>query len=239
MDKISGNDWIIDLASKRCVDVESGLVFQVDYFNNCLTARITKIPEIYRNLGTTKKREELIKQLKIVQALKKYVIALPSELYKMSQANECQTTKTNEKNNENNNEKNIIKIADENWFVDLASKECFDVQYGLKIKIEYFNNCLTVKIIKMSKDFRNERIPKKEKDILKQFKIVQGLDIYTEALRSSLVENKRKRPKTAPKPPPMPKYMPKLPPIPKSLSTLISKQASNSAQKPTPKNKKK
>jgi 3-methyladenine DNA glycosylase Tag len=49
---------------------------------------------------------------------------------------------------------------------------------------------------------------------------VQGLDIYTEALRSSLVDNKRKKPKSTPKPP----RFPDLPPISESMIKRLTKQ---------------
>ena len=197
MVKIATDEWLIDLARKECTNIHFETKIKIEYVNNCLTARIIEIPQHLKNVYVSKKRNELIHQLIIIQGLKKYVIALPSKLYKMSIAKECQIAKTNE----DNNETNIIKIADYNWFIDLAGNECFDIQYGLKIKIEFFNDCLTARIIKIPQDFRNERIPKKEKDILKQTKIVQGLDIYTEALRSSLVENRRRKPKPTPKPP--------------------------------------
>ena len=238
MVKIATDEWLIDLARKECINIHFETKIKVEFSNNCLTAKITKMPEYLRNIYRYKKRNELTHQLIIVQGLKRYAIALPSKCYKKSIEEDFQTTKTNEENNKNDNVKNMIKIADNDWFIDLVSKECFDVQYGLKIKVEFFNNCLTAKIIKMSKDFRNERIPKKEKDVLKQFKIAQGLDVYTEALRSSLVDNRRKKPKSAPKPPPSYEEffklppLPKLPPIPKSLSKPVSKQASMSTPKP-------
>lgn len=242
MGKIASESWVIDLAKKRAVDVEFGFEVQIEYSNNCLTGKITKIPEVYKNLRLSKQSKELVKQLKIVQCLKRYIIALPSKHYKISIAKESQAEKTNE---EKNKEENIIKIVDNGWFVDLVNKECFDFQYGLKIKIEFFNDCLTAKIIKMSKDFRNERIPKREKDMLKQFKIVQGLDIYSEALRSSIVDNKRKKPTPKPRATPKPLSMlesfsklpslPKLPPFPKRLAMLLAKSKLKPALKTTPK----
>jgi len=242
MGNIASEEWLIDLARKECTNIHFETKIKIEFLNNCLTAKIIEMPQYLRNIKIAKKRKELTYQLIIVQGLKKYVIALPSKLYKMSIAKECQTSKTNE---ENNNEENIIKIADNGWIIDLVSKEGLDVQYGLKIKAEFFNDCLTAKIIKMSKDFRNERIPKKEKDILKQCKIVQGLDIYSEAYRSSLVDNKRKRsasmPRAMPKPPPsyeefsMLPPLPEFPPVSEHMKRFLAKAKLKSSSMPTAK----
>jgi hypothetical protein len=253
MGKIASDEWLIDLARKECTNIHFETKIKVEFSNNCLTAKITEMPEFLRNIYRSKKRNELTHQLIIVRGLKRYAVALPSKCYKKSIVEDFQTAKTNEENNENNKDENIIKIADNGWFIDLVSKECFDVQYGLKIKVEFFNDCLTAKIIKMSKDFKNERIPKKEKDVLKQSKIVQGLDVYTEALRSSLVDNQRKKPKSKPRatPKPPPSYeefsklppLPKLPPISEYQKMLLAKGRLKSAvkppSKPPPKRKKK
>jgi hypothetical protein len=242
MVKIASDEWLIDLARKECTNIHFKTKIKVEFSNNCLTAKITEMPGYLRNIYRSKKRNELSHQLIIVRGLKRYMVALPSKCYKKSIIEDFQTAKLNEENNKIDNVKNIIKIADNDWFIDLVSKECFDVQYGLKIKVEFFNDCLTAKIIKMSKDFRNERIPKKEKDVLKQSKIVQGLDVYTEALRSSLVDNRRKKPASKPraKPKPPPSYeefsklppLPKLPPISEYQKMLLAKGKLKSASKP-------
>jgi len=91
-------------------------------------------------------------------------------------------------------EENMVTIANDNWLVDLANKECKDVQFGFKIKIEYFNDCMSAKITEIPQSFIKIKYAKKRKELIKQLKIVQGLDAYIEAYRSSLVERRRKTP---------------------------------------------
>jgi len=105
MEKIATDEWLIDLARKICTNVHFETKIKIEYLNNCLTARITEIPQHLKNVYVSKKRNELLHQLIIVRGLKRYVVALPSKCYKKSIVDDFQTAKTNEENNENDNEK--------------------------------------------------------------------------------------------------------------------------------------
>jgi len=70
------------------------------------------------------------------------------------------------------------------WIIELDNNICYDMETGLKVQIKSNNEGFTAKITEMPQDFNNIRTTKEKKELVKQYKIVQALIKYVEAVFS-------------------------------------------------------